>query len=180
VQELVASGAASALEMCHIPRTKEHLSMADGTLTVYLAQHPVLQGLATEHIAQIASYARLVQFAPGQRVFQHDTEAEEFYIVKTGKVTVEIPALAGEPLVIQTLGDDSMLGWSWMIPPYMWSFDARASTTTTVVAVDGRRLREACDADPVLGYSLMKRFAALMAERLNAARRAAIKHYSSD
>lgn len=153
--------------------------MADGTLTVYLAQHPVLQGLDPQYIAQIAGYARLVQFAPGQRVFQHDTEAEEFYIVQKGQVTVEIPALAGEPLVIQTLGDDSMLGWSWMIPPYMWSFDARAVLPTTVVAVDGVKLREACDQNPVLGYALMKRFASLMAERLNAARRVAIKHYGS-
>lgn len=153
--------------------------MADGTLTVYLAQHPVLKGLSTEHIAQMAGYARLVQFAPGQRVFTHDTEAAEFYIVQKGRVTVEIPALDGEPLVIQTLGDDSMLGWSWMIPPYRWSFDARASVPCTVVAVDGKKLRDACDADPVLGYALMKRFAVLMAERLNAARRVAIRHYSS-
>jgi CRP-like cAMP-binding protein len=165
--------------MCHIRRTKEHLSMADGTLTVYLAQHPVFQGLDPQHIALISGYARLVQFAPGQRVFQHDTDAEEFYIVQKGKVTVEIPALQGEPLVIQTLGDDSMLGWSWMIPPYMWSFDARAAISTSVVAVDGKRLREACDQDPVLGYALMKRFAILMAERLNAARRVAIQHYSA-
>jgi CRP/FNR family transcriptional regulator, cyclic AMP receptor protein len=151
--------------------------MADGTLTVYLAQHPVLQGLDPKYISEIASYARLVQFSPGQRVFTHDTAAKEFYIVHKGQVTVEIPALAGEPLVIQTLGDDSMLGWSWMIPPYMWSFDARAKVDTTVVAVDGVKLREACDQNPVLGYALMKRFAALMAERLNAARRVAIKHY---
>lgn len=153
--------------------------MADGTLTVYLAQHPVLQGLDPQYIAQIASYARLTQFAAGQRVFQHDTAAEAFYIVQKGTVTVEIPALQGEPLVIQTLGDDSMLGWSWMIPPYMWSFDARAAVASTVVAVDGKQLRDACDADPKLGYALMKRFAILMAERLNAARRAAIKHYSA-
>jgi CRP-like cAMP-binding protein len=165
--------------MCHIPRSKEHPFMADGTLTVYLAQHPVLQGLDPQYIAQIASYAHLVQFTPGQRVFTHDTEAMEFYIVQKGKVTVEIPALTGEPLVIQTLGDDSMLGWSWMIPPYMWSFDARAALATTVVAVDGVKLREACDQNPVLGYALMKRFASLMAERLNAARRVAIKHYGS-
>lgn len=152
--------------------------MADGTLTVYLAQHPVLKGLDPQQIALIAGLARVVTFAPGQRVFQHDTEASEFFIVQKGRVTVEIPALQGDPLVIQTLSDDSMLGWSWMIPPYMWSFDARASIASSVVAVDGKKLREACDADPKLGYALMKRFAVLMAERLNAARRVAIKHYS--
>lgn len=154
--------------------------MADGTLTVYLAQHPAFQGMTAQQVAQIASYAKVVELKPGERVFEHHTRAEEFYIVQKGRVTVEIPALTGEPLVIQTLSDGSLLGWSWMIPPYQWSFDARASVATTVVAVDGERLRAACEADPRLGYELMKRFAALMAERLNAARSAAIKHYSTD
>jgi CRP/FNR family cyclic AMP-dependent transcriptional regulator len=153
--------------------------MTDGTLLVYLAQHPVFRGLAPEYVAQLAGYARVVQFASGQRVFEHDTHAGHFFIVQQGKVTVEIPNLAGEPLVIQTLGPSSLLGWSWMIPPYAWSFDARAALPTTLVAVDGDRLREACDADAKLGYELMKRFAILMAERLNAARRVAIQHYIS-
>lgn len=153
--------------------------MTDPTLTVYLAQHPAFQGLSAEQVAQVASFARLAQFAPGERVFEHDTRAAEFYIVRQGKVTVEIPAIAGEPLVIQTLGDDSLAGWSWMIPPYRWSFDARAAAPTTVVAVDGVKLLAACEEDPRLGYELMKRFAALMAERLNAARRTAIRHYAS-
>lgn len=154
--------------------------MSDGTLTVYLAQHPAFQGMTADQVALMADYAKLVQFAPGQRVFEHTTRADEFYIVQKGKVTVEIPALTGEPLVIQTLEDGSMLGWSWLIPPYQWSFDARAAVPTTVVAVDGERLREACERDPRLGFELMKRFAVLMAERLSAARSAAIKHYSTD
>jgi CRP-like cAMP-binding protein len=154
--------------------------MTDATLTVYLAQHPAFRDLNAEQVAQIASFAKLVQFEPGQRVFEHDTRADAFYIVRQGKVTVEVPALTGEPLVIQTLGDGSLLGWSWMIPPYQWSFDARAAVATSVIEVDGARLLAAFDADPRLGYELMKRFAALMAERLNAARRAAIKHYATD
>lgn len=154
--------------------------MSDGTLTVYLAQHPAFQGMDPQHVAQVAGYARIVQFGMGERVFQQDTSADAFFIVYKGRVTVEIPALTGEPLVIQTLEDGSLLGWSWMIPPYQWSFDARASVPTSLVAVDGVQLRAACEADPRLGYELAKRFAQLMAERLNAARITAIKHYSGE
>ena len=60
---------------------------------------------------------------------------------------------------IQTVGPGSMLGWSWLIPPYRWSFDARAVAPTSVIVVDGERLREACESDLKLGYELMKRFA---------------------
>ena len=53
-----------------------------------------------------------------------------------------------------------MLGWSWLFPPYLWSSDARAVGVTRAVALDGVCLRGKCDADPRLGYELMRRFAA--------------------
>ncbi len=152
--------------------------MSDGTLTVYLAQHPIFKGLKQEHIALIGNLAQLVEFDTNQHVFEQDTPAAHFFIVRSGSVTVEIPSIGGEPLAIQKLGSGSMLGWSWLIAPYRWAFNARATSPSSVIAVDGERLREACEADPELGYELLKRFAVLMAERLNAARSTAIRHYS--
>jgi CRP-like cAMP-binding protein len=151
--------------------------MTDGTLTVYLAQHPLFKGLKQEHIALIGSLAKLVTFQPQQRVFAQDKPATHFFIVRDGSVTVEIPAVGGDPIAIQTLGSGGLLGWSWLIPPYRWAFDARATVPSNVIAVDGEKLRVACEADPQLGYELLKRFAGLMAERLHAARAATIRHY---
>jgi hypothetical protein len=71
-----------------------------------------------------------------------------------------------------------VLGWSWLIPPYRWLFDARALNASDIIAVDGAKLRALCEQDTALGYQLLKRFAVLMAERLNASRVAAIKEYS--
>jgi hypothetical protein len=80
-------------------------------------------------------------------------------------------------LRVQTLGNGGVLGWSWLIPPYRWLFDARALTASDIIVIDGVKLRAQCDVDPSLGYTLMKRFAVLMAERLNASRLVAIKQY---
>lgn len=147
-------------------------------LAKYLAQHPVLKALTAEQSALIASFASVQQHAAQNLIFTHDRDADAFYIVQSGKVTIEVPSLGGEPMTIQTLGPDSILGWSWLLPPYRWLFDARAAAPTTVVAVDGKRLRDACDQDPALGYRVVKLFAALMAERLNAARVTAMRHYT--
>lgn len=151
--------------------------MTDGSLKIYLAQHPMFKELAPEHIEKIAGYASVQRYERQQIVFEQDKVADRFYIVREGRVTVEIPSIDGEPFAIQALGDGSMLGWSWLLPPYRWNFDARATAPSTIIEVDGVKLREACEADPALGYQLMKRVAALMAERLNAARMAAIRHY---
>ncbi len=74
------------------------------------------------------------------------------------------------PLVLQTVGAGDILGWSWLIPPYHWMFDAVALEPTRTIALDGRCLRGKCEADRVLGYELLKRFAHIMEQRLQATR----------
>jgi hypothetical protein len=72
--------------------------------------------------------------------------------------------------MIQTEGEGEILGWSWLVPPYYWHFDARATEKTQVIAIDGKCLREKCESDHDLGYKLMRRFALIIAERLEATR----------
>ncbi len=152
--------------------------MTDGTLHAYLAQHPFFKGLTSDQLNLVASHAATVHYGPQQRVFKQDTTADKFYVLREGKIAVEVPSIGGEPLTIQTLGEGRVLGWSWLIPPYRWLFDARATAPSTVIVMDGEQLRRECENDPRLGYELLKRFAVLMAERLNAARLAAIKQYT--
>jgi CRP/FNR family transcriptional regulator, cyclic AMP receptor protein len=151
--------------------------MADD-LRTYLAQHSFFVGLSDEQLNLVASLATSARYGAQQRVFKYDTDADRFYVLRDGKVGVEIPAVEGEPLRIQTVGNGGVLGWSWLIPPYRWLFDARALAPSEIVILDGARLRAECEIDPRLGYELLKRFAALMAERLNASRLAAIRHYT--
>jgi CRP/FNR family cyclic AMP-dependent transcriptional regulator len=154
--------------------------MSDPVIRTYLGQLPFFSGLTTAQVDLLGTFASAARYNAQQRVFKSDTDAEKFYIVRDGKVGVEIPAVAGEPLRIQTLGNGGVLGWSWLLPPYRWSFDARALAPSDIIAIDGVRLRERCETDNALGYQLMKRFAVLMAERLNASRVAAIKQYAGE
>ena len=152
--------------------------MSDPAIRTYLAQHAFFSGLSEQHLDLVASHSSAMRFGNQQRVFKFDTDADKFYVLRDGKVAVEIPAIAGEPLRIQTLSNGGVLGWSWLIPPYRWLFDARALAPSDIIVVDGARLRDECERDPKLGYELMKRFAVLMAERLNAARQTAIRQYT--
>jgi CRP-like cAMP-binding protein len=104
--------------------------------------------------------------------------ADRFYIIRHGKVGVEVFAPEVGPITIETLGEGDVLGWSWLFPPYRWVFDARALELTRAIALDGKCLREKCDEDPRLGYDLMKRFAQIMVERLQATRLQLIDLYS--
>ena len=72
--------------------------------------------------------------------------------------------------VVATVDEGDVVGWSWLVPPYRWFFDARAVTEVSAVSVDAGCLREKCDEDPALGYALMQRVAQVMYQRLQSAR----------
>jgi CRP-like cAMP-binding protein len=142
--------------------------MASKSVQQMLAELEFFKGLTPAQLAVIAECARSEQLGAQQRLVRRNTPADAFYVVLDGKIGVEIPTPAGPPQYVQSLGPGSVVGWSWLIPPYKWHMDARAVEHTRMLAIDGKRLLARCDADPALGYELMKRFTRLMGERLRA------------
>jgi CRP/FNR family cyclic AMP-dependent transcriptional regulator len=140
------------------------------TLEPILAEHPFIKGLEPHHVQLIVGCASNMRFDAGQFMFREGEEANQFYIIRKGKVALEIFSPEKGPIIIDTLGDGEVLGWSWLIPPYHWRFDARAVELTRAIALDGKCLRNKCEEDHDLAYELLKRFAHLMEERLEATR----------
>src|SRR5512135_1776921 len=132
------------------------------SLAPILSEHPVLQGLKPEYIDLIVGCASNVRFTPGEFIFRAGQEANYFYIVRSGRVSVEMFAPQRGAITIETVGDGDLLGWSWAVAPFEWHFDARALNLTRAIAIDARCLRAKCDADPALGYELLKRFSEIM------------------
>ena len=83
---------------------------------------------------------------------------------------MQIPAVMGPSIEVQILSNNQVLGWSWLISPYQWHFQARAEEDCELLEFDGAALLAICEQDPKFGYQLLKRFAALMSERLDASR----------
>jgi CRP/FNR family transcriptional regulator, cyclic AMP receptor protein len=155
-----------------------HEPMTDTQIREYLAAHTYFQGMPPNFLAEIAECASQELITEQHLIFRQGTKASRFYIVLDGEVQIEIPAVSGDPAVIQLLGPDKLLGWSWLVPPHRWGFDARATKPTKLLVLDGDRLRQRCEQDSKLGYELLKRACSLMIERLDAARRRVIELYA--
>jgi CRP/FNR family cyclic AMP-dependent transcriptional regulator len=135
-----------------------------------LAQHPFFQGLAPEYLALIAGCASNVRFPAGTYIFHEGDTANTFYLIRHGVVALEIHVPGRGPVVIDTLHEGDILGWSWLVPPYVKQFDARAVELTRATAFDGTCIRQKCEEDPRLGYELLKRFSQVIGRRLQATR----------
>ena len=164
VNERVAKGDMQMIE------DEMHLVGANrAELEAQVATHPFLTGLSTAHIRLLADCAMRSEFAAGQFIFRKGKTANRFYLIARGKVALE-SSTGDEVVKIDEVGAGDLLGWSWIFPPYVWHFDARAIEPTTAIFVYGTILREYCDADPTLGYELFKRMSEVMMRRLQAAR----------
>jgi CRP/FNR family cyclic AMP-dependent transcriptional regulator len=140
------------------------------TLDELIAAAPLFSDLSDAHLKLIAGCGANERFAAGALLFREGAPAERFFLVREGAIALEIDAPGRGPLVIETLRRGEVVGWSWLFEPYRWQFDARAHEPTRVIGFDGACLRGKCEADHELGYQLMRRFAALLTERLQATR----------
>jgi CRP-like cAMP-binding protein len=134
-----------------------------------LAEHPFLQGLAPSLLMAIASCATQVSYQAQQVIYHEGDTADQFLLVRDGKVAIEIFSAERGSLTIKTVGSGEVLGWSWLFAPYLRRFDARALERTRAIALDGMVLREKAEKDHRLGYELLKRFSNVVVDRLKAA-----------
>ena len=148
------------------------------TLERIVAEHPFFHGLESYYSALLAGCGTNVRFPPGEYIFKEGEEANEFYLIRSGRVALEIFAPQHKPLVVETLSEGDILGWSWLLPPYIWKFHAHAMQDTRAIALDGKCLRTKCEQNHDLGYEVLKRFAQIMERRLEATRLQLIDVYA--
>ena len=145
------------------------------TLEQAVAAHPFLIGMSEHHIRLLADSAMRTSIEADKVIFHEGGTANRFYLIESGKVALESPGKANELVTIDVIGAGDLLGWSWLFPPFVWHFSARAVEPTNAIFFYGTVLREYCDADPSLGFELFKRMSEVMIKRLQSARTRLLK-----
>jgi CRP/FNR family cyclic AMP-dependent transcriptional regulator len=135
-----------------------------------VALHPFLAGMNRTQLALLTDCAIASHFKPGQVILREGDFANRFYLIESGRVVLESDEGPGKPVVVDTIGPGDLLGWSWMFPPYVWHFAARAVEPTEAIFFYGTILREYCERDYSLGYELFKRITPIMLRRLQVTR----------
>jgi len=135
-----------------------------------IAEHPFFEGLDNEFTKLMVTCASNVRFKADTYILKEGDPANTFYLIREGKVAVEVFAPQRKPIIVATLSVGELLGWSWLLPPFQWKFHARAIGSVRAIALDGKCLRTKCEENHDLGYEVLKRFAQIMEQRLEATR----------
>jgi len=140
------------------------------TVERILREHPFFRGFEESHMETILSCGASVRFDAGQFLYREGEKANTFYLIRSGRVALETHIPEQGTIVFQTIGEDEIVGWAWLFPPFLWHTDARAIETVRAIAMNGICLRAKCEEDHELGYEMMKRFAQIIIQRLRASR----------
>jgi len=144
--------------------------MAITGLQSILGAHRLFAGLDPAFLDLVAGCAKNAVFPAGAYLFEEGAAADRFYLIRAGRIGLEISAPGRGRMTFQTAGEGEVVGLSWLVPPYRWTYDARALEDSRAIALDAHCLRDKCEADPALGFAVMQRFMPTLVERLHSAR----------
>jgi len=134
-----------------------------------LAQHPFTHDFTEEEQRSLAALSTLQEFEPGTLIVHEGRAADSFFLILEGMVAVEMLTPSHGRLRLQTIEAGEVVGWSWMVPPYRWTFDARALTPVKAIVIDAEKLREQFEGCPFC-YRFLRRLLEVVAKRLDATR----------
>lgn len=135
-----------------------------------LTEHPFLTGLEPSSLDRLAACAHPVFRNRGHRLFGAGLPAERFWLLRTGRVALDLRTPGRGDVVIETLEPGAVVGWSWLFPPRRWQFGAVAIEPVRAIELNAAAVRHLMADDSELGYELTRRFMAVMLDRLQATR----------
>ena len=153
--------------------------MAVENLEKVLREHPFLHGMSPEHIQTLVGCASNRRFSEGEFLTREGARADILYLVRAGKVALEIRKPQGGGLRIETVHDGDILGWSCFLPPFRWRFDARALAPVRTLALDAECLRRKLEEDHEFGFQILKRLTLKIEARFQATRYQLLDVYGS-
>jgi CRP-like cAMP-binding protein len=145
--------------------------MSDGGILGTFAGHAFLRDLSERHRMLLACGARPFSVAAGEVFAREGDTAKAFFLIQSGRVTLSARVGPRGNVPVQVVGPGEVVGWSWLVPPHHWQFEARADEPVRGIAFDAAWLREKCEQDNSLGYALLQHLVVVLAGRLAATRR---------
>lgn len=133
----------------------------------------VFHKLNNQQLQKIAAISREETYGTGHSIFKEGDPAQNFYILEEGKVILEMrlePVSGRSPSPLATIDvivKGETFGWSALVEPYKFTLSATTADKCKVIAIDSAKLRELIDADPIMGYEVMKGLSQVIASRLS-------------
>ncbi len=119
---------------------------------------------------KLLALGQTFHFKREETIFQEGSPSLYMFIVKTGRVSVDIHIPSKGRRCILTAGTGEVVSWSALVQPCVHHASARALEETELLGLPGDVLGAVCEEDHQIGYELYRALAEIVSTRLTATR----------
>ncbi len=136
-----------------------------------LQEYELFRGLSAEEKKALVQFCRWEHYEVEETILTEGTKASTFYVVAEGRVALEMKVQFGAQAIsrqatTEILRAGQYLGWSTLVPPYIYTSTAVCIEPARLIAIDSEKLRQLVDENYHLGYRFLRVIAAIIATRL--------------
>jgi len=128
---------------------------------------------------KLLGLAETFQFKAGQDIIREGDHSLYLYIVKSGRVAVEMDVPTMGRRILRTGGPGDMFCWSALVEPRLATSAVRAMEDTEALGIKGGALMDACREDYELGFELYRALTEVIASRFIATRLQLVNVFST-
>ncbi len=137
----------------------------------FIKNHYFFHNWKEEYINLILEISSIKTFPKNTRIINEGFFADSFFIIVNGLVEVKYM-----DIVLQVLGSGEVIGWSWLIYPYTWSFSVDTVKDTVTISIDAEKLRNLFNEYKEIECNIYKSMFSIVSNRLKSARQRIVEH----
>jgi CRP-like cAMP-binding protein len=146
-----------------------------------LRRHPFVATMSDDDVNTLEGCGlSYLSFEPGDKLVREGKVADACFLIDRGDVGLDMYVDRAESRTLQVIHAGEIVGWSWLLPPYLGTYDATALTPVTAMRIDAPILREAMESDRAFGYAILVRVCQVAVSRLEATRREILEVYQRE
>jgi len=140
------------------------------TIKQVLSASELFKGLTDEELDKVAALGRMEVYEKGAPLFVQGATARDFYVVELGRVALNTGISSGagvnKEISVESIKSGQSCGYSAVKGEPVYALSAKAVEPVRVIAIDGKRLYELLEENPVMGYRVMSRMVASLSATL--------------
>jgi CRP-like cAMP-binding protein len=126
----------------------------------------LLQNLSDEMLGRILPMVHAHNFDNGEVVFEEGERADNFYMLKRGKILLEVEITEAIIISLGSIKSGYSFGWSSLIPGSSYTSYAVCSEACDVLSVPGNSFLGLLHQDHTMGYIIMEGVIKILKNRL--------------
>lgn len=126
----------------------------------------VLEHVSDSMLGKMVPLLQMHVFAERDVIFNQGDDADLFYMLKEGKVLLEVDASESISVSLGAMKTGFSLGWSALFPGSTYTSTAVCVEPTEVITIPGRDLVRLMDSDHDNGYGILWKIVAILRRRL--------------